>query len=101
MGRRVVVTGMGGVTPLGNDIETFWESIKKGTNGIDEITCFDTSRCSAKLAAEVKNLNVEDYLDRKEARRMDRFSQFAIIAAREAAKDARNRFKRKDRYRSN
>ena len=89
MERRVVVTGIGGITPIGNNIEEFWNSVKLGKNGIDEITQIDTSNFKVKLAAEVKEYNEEEYFDKKEARRMDRFTQFGIIASREAAKDAK------------
>lgn len=88
MNRRVVVTGMGALTPIGNNVEEFWENIKKGTVGIDNITKFDTTDYKVKLAAEVKNFSVTDYIDRKEARRMDPFCQYAIVAAREAFKDS-------------
>ena len=86
--RRVVVTGLGAITPIGNNVEEFWKGIKEGKCGIDEITLFDTTDFKAKLAGEVKNYNPEDYLDKKSAKRLDRFSQFAIIAAREAFKDS-------------
>ena len=88
MERRVVVTGLGGITPIGNEIETFWENVKKGVNGISEITLFDTAEHKTKFAAEIKEYDPEKYFDRKEARRMDRFSQFALIAAKQAAKDS-------------
>ena len=88
MKRRVVITGMGAITPIGNNVEEFWDSIKKNTVGIGPITKWDTSNHKVKLAAEVKNLEVTDFIDRKEARRMDPFSQYAIIAAREALKDS-------------
>lgn len=88
MERRVVITGLGAITPIGNNTKEFWEGIKEGKCGIDEITHFDTSEYKVKLAAEVKNYNPEDYFDRKSAKRLDTFSQFAIIAAREAWKDS-------------
>lgn len=86
--RRVVVTGLGAITPIGNNVENFWKGIKEGTCGIDEITLFDTSNFKAKLAGEVKNYNPEDILDKKSAKRLDRFSQFAVIASKEAMKDS-------------
>lgn len=86
--RRVVVTGLGAVTPIGNNVEEFWNGIVEGKCGIDEITAFDTTNFKVKLAAEVKNLNVEEILDKKAAKRMDRYTQFAMIASREAVKDA-------------
>lgn len=86
--RRVVVTGLGAITPIGNNVEDFWKGIKKGICGIDEITLFDTSDFKAKLAGEVKNYNPEDFLDKKSAKRLDRFSQFAVIASKEAMLDS-------------
>ncbi len=84
MKKRVVITGMGALTPIGNNVPEFWENIKKGTVGIGEITKFDTTDHKVKLAAEVKNFEAGEYLDRKEAKRMDPFCQYAIVAAREA-----------------
>ncbi len=89
MNKRVVVTGMGALTPIGNNVEDFWKSIKEGKCGIDEITKFDTTEYKVKLAAELKNLNLEEYFDRKELKRMDGFTHYAIIAAREAMKDSK------------
>lgn len=86
--RRVVVTGIGAITPIGNNVEDFWNGIKQGKCGIDEITLFDTTNFKAKLAGEVKNYNPEDFLDKKSAKRLDRFSQFAVIASKEAMKDS-------------
>ena len=88
MERRVVITGLGAVTPIGNNTKDFWEGIKEGKCGIDEITRFDISNFKVKLAAELKDFNAEDYFDRKSAKRLDRFSQYAIVAAREAWKDS-------------
>ena len=88
MNRRVVVTGVGAITPIGNNAQEFWKSIKEGKCGIDEITQFDTTDFKVKLAAEVKNFNAEDYLDKKQAKRLDKFSCFAIIASREALQDS-------------
>ena len=89
MERRVVITGIGAITPIGNNAEDFWKGIKQGKCGIDEITHFDVSNYKVKLAAEVKNYNPEDYFDRKAAKRLDTFSQFAIIASREAWNDSK------------
>ena len=86
--RRVVITGLGAITPIGNNVEEFWDGIKKVKCGIDEITAFDASNFKVKLAAEVKGYNPEDHFDRREAKRLDKFSQYAIIAAREAWKDS-------------
>ena len=88
MDRRVVVTGLGAITPIGNNVEDFWNGIKEGKCGIDTITSFDVSNFKVKLAAEVKNYNPEEFLDKRASRRLDKFAQFAIIAAREAMKDS-------------
>ena len=88
MKRRVVITGIGAVTPVGNTAAETWNNIKNGVCGIAPITHFDTSNHKAKLAAEIKNLDVTQYLDRAAARKMDRFTQFAMIAAKEAWSDA-------------
>ena len=88
MERRVVITGLGAITPIGNDVNEFWKGIKDGKCGIDEITAFDASNFKVKLAAEVKGYNPEDYFDRREAKRLDKFSQYAMIASREAWKDS-------------
>lgn len=88
MERRVVITGLGAITPIGNNVEEFWNGIKKGKCGIDEITNFDTEGFKVKLAGEVKGFVPDEILGRREARRMDRFSQFAVIATREAWKDS-------------
>ena len=88
MERRVVITGLGAVTPIGNNAEEFWKGIKEGKCGIDEITRFDTTNFKVKLAAELKDFNAEDYFDRREAKRLDRFSQYAMVASREAWKDS-------------
>ena len=89
MERRVVITGLGAITPIGNNTEEFWKGIKAGKCGIDEITHFDTTNFKVKLAAEVKGYNPEEYFDRKAAKRLDTFSQFAIIAAKEAWEDSK------------
>lgn len=88
MKNRVVITGMGSITPVGNDVNTFWNSIKEGKCGIDKITAFDASDYKVELAAEVKDFDVTKYIDKREARRLDKFSQFAMVAADEAMKDA-------------
>ena len=84
MERRVVVTGMGAITPIGNNVETFWNNVKAGVLGIDEITKFDTTDYSAKLAAEVKDFNAKEVLGFKQAKRLSPFSQYAVAAAKEA-----------------
>ena len=86
--RRVVITGLGAITPIGNDAKEFWEGIKERKCGIDQITRFDTTDFKVKLAAEVKGYNPEDYFERREAKRLDLFSQYAMVAAREAWKDS-------------
>ena len=86
--RRVVVTGLGAVTPVGNNVQAFWESVKTGKVGIGEITRFDTADFKVKLAAEVKDFNAKDYMDFKSAKRMELFSQYAVAAAKEAMADA-------------
>lgn len=88
MERRVVVTGMGAITPIGHNVEDYWKGIKEGKCGIDTITKFDVSDYKVKLAAEVKDLNIEDYMDKRAAKRLDRYSQLAIIATKEAMKDS-------------
>ena len=88
MNKRVVVTGIGAITPIGNNAEEFWKGIKEGKCGIDEITQFDTTGYKVKLAGEVKNYNPEDYFDKRTCKRIDRFAQLAIVASKEAMKDS-------------
>lgn len=88
MDRRVVITGMGAITPVGNDVETFWNNIKSGKSGIDFIKNIDTENLDVKIGAEVKDFEIEKYIDKKEARRQDRFSHFAIAASEEAITDS-------------
>lgn len=92
MSRRVVITGMGAITPVGNDVDTFWKSISSGVVGIGNIKAFDTTEFKAKLAAEVKDFDPEDYIDKKQAKRMDRFCQFALAASKEAVEDSDLKF---------
>jgi 3-oxoacyl-[acyl-carrier-protein] synthase II len=89
LSRRVVITGLGAITPVGNDVETFWNNIKSGVSGIDFITRFDTTEFKVKIAAEVKGFDPLVYMDRKEAKRMDVFSQFAIASAAQAVEDSK------------
>ena len=98
MKRRVVITGMGAVTPTGNNVDTFWNSCKEGKVGIDRITKFDTSDFKVKLAAEVKEFDAKNYMDAKEARRMELFSQYAVAAAKEAIEDAGLEMDQEDPY---
>jgi 3-oxoacyl-[acyl-carrier-protein] synthase II len=87
--KRVVVTGLGAVTPIGNNLTDYWEGLLSGRNGIAPITLFDASRHECRIAGEVKGFDPHDYLDRKEAKRMDRFSQLAIAASIQALTDAK------------
>lgn len=86
--KRVVVTGLGAVTPVGNNPEDTWNSLINGVSGAAPITLFDASKFKTQFACEVKGLNVNDYIDRKEARKMDRYTQLAIISAEQAVKDS-------------
>ena len=88
MKNRVVVTGMGAITPVGNDVNSFWKGIKEGKCGIDYITQINTEKLKVKVAGEVKDFKPEDFLDRKEAKRMDRYCQLALAAAKEAVEDS-------------
>lgn len=97
--RRVVVTGLGTVCPVGNDVETMWENIKNGVCGIDQITRFDVTDFKVKLAAEVKNLDIESYINKKEAKRLDRFSQLAMIASKQAFLDSKLNINEMDEHR--
>lgn len=97
--RRVVVTGMGAITPIGNNIEEFWNNIKRGKSGIDPITYFDTTDYRCKLAAEVKDFDPTQYMDKKSARRMEQFCQFAVAAAGQAITDAGLNMEQEDPYR--
>ena len=85
--KRVVVTGLGAITPLGNTMPETWENIKRGKSGAAPITQFDASKFKAQFACEVKNFNATDFIDRKEARQMDLYEQYALVAAMEAIKD--------------
>lgn len=87
MERRVVITGIGCITPVGTGKEEFWKSLIMGVSGIDYITKFDTEDFTTKIAAEVKDFNAEDYIDKREAKKMDRFTQFAVAAAQMAVND--------------
>ena len=86
---RVVITGMGAITPIGNTVEEFWKGIEEKKCGIDEITLFNPTGYKSKLAAEVKNFNPEEYIDRKEAKRLDRYCQLALVATKELMKDSK------------
>lgn len=99
MSRRVVVTGMGAVTPIGVGVHTFWESIKQEKIGFAPITRFDASDYKCRMAAEVKDFRPEDFMDKKSARRMELFCQFAVAAAGEALQDAALDMEKEDPYR--
>ena len=96
--RRVVVTGMGAITPIGNSVEGFWSGIKEGKTGFGPITYFDTADYRCKLAAEVKDFDPAQYMDKKSARRMEQFCQFAVAAAGQAISDAGLDMEQEDPY---
>ena len=98
MSRRVVVTGMGAITPIGLSVEEFWNSVKEGKIGFGEITRFDTTDFKSKLAAEVKGFEGKNYMDFKAAKRMELFSQYAVAAAKEAIEDAGLDMEKEDPY---
>lgn len=97
--KRVVVTGVGAVTPIGNDAKTFWQNIKDGVNGVDYVKAFDASALKTQIAGEIKELDVTEFIEKKEARKMDRFTQFAVIAASEAVKDSGLDMEKEDPWR--
>ncbi|MDI9243308.1 beta-ketoacyl-ACP synthase II [Fusibacillus kribbianus] len=99
MSRRVVVTGMGAITPIGNTVEEFWNSIKENRVGIGAITRFDTTDYKAKLAAEVKGFSAKEHMDFKAAKRMELFCQYAVAAAKEALSDSGIRMEEENPYR--
>ncbi len=86
--KRVVVTGLGALTPIGNTLPEYWQSLEKGVSGAAPITKFDPEKFKTKFACELKGFNIEDFLDRKEARKMDPFTQYAVVCSEEAIKDA-------------
>lgn len=88
MERRVVITGMGAITPIGNDVNTFWNNAKSGKLGIDFITLINQELIDVKIAAEVKDFDTDTLIGKKEAKRLDRFAQFGLVAAEEAIKDS-------------
>ena len=96
--RRVVITGMGAITPIGNSVEEFWSGIKEGKTGFGPITYFDTADYRCKLAAEVKDFDPTQYMDKKSARRMEQFCQFAVAAAGQAIADAGLTMEQEDPY---
>src|SRR5690348_8874524 len=86
--KRIVVTGMGALTPMGNSIDEYWDALINGVSGADTITQFDASKFRTKFACEVKNFDPVKFLDKKEARKIDRFTQFALVASDQALADA-------------
>ena len=99
MSRRVVVTGLGAITPIGNNVEAFWNGLKEKKVGIGPITYFDTADYKAKLAGEVKDFDPKQYMDPKAAKRMEKFCQFAVCAAKEAIEDAGLNMEQEDPFR--
>lgn len=98
MSRRVVVTGLGAVTPIGNNVDDFWASVKAGKIGFDHITKFDTTDYKCHIAAELKAFNPQDFMDRKAAKRMEPFSQYAVAAAKQAIDDSGLDIEKEDPY---
>lgn len=98
MSRRVVVTGLGAVTPIGNNVDDFWTSVKAGKIGFDHITKFDTTDYKCHIAAELKAFNPQDFMDRKAAKRMEPFSQYAVAAAKQAIDDSGLDIEKEDPY---
>ena len=94
--RRVVITGLGAITPLGNDVDTYWDAVAAGRSGVDYITHFDASECPAKIAAEVKDFDPLDHMDRRDAKRSSRFTQFASAAGGMALREAELDLSRED-----
>lgn len=97
--KRVVVTGMGAITPIGNNADTFWSNIKNGVCGVDKVTLFDASDLKTQIAGEVKDFDPTEYIDKKEARKMDRYTQFAMVAADEAIASAGIDMEKEDSWR--
>ncbi|MEO1484427.1 MAG: beta-ketoacyl-ACP synthase II [Bacteroidota bacterium] len=97
--KRVVVTGMGALTPIGNNLNAYWEGLKNGISGCAPITYFDTEKFKTKFACEIKGYNVQDYFDRKEARKLDRFAQYALVSSDEAIADAGLDLEKVDKFR--
>ncbi len=97
--KRVVVTGLGALTPIGNNLQEYWDALLNGKSGAAPITYYDTEKHKTKFACEVKNFNAEDYIDKKEVRRLDKFAQYAIVASDEAIKDAGLDLENTNKYR--
>ena len=99
MTNRVVITGLGAISPIGIGKDAFWQGLIAGKSGVDKITHFDASDFKAQIAAEVKDFKAADFIDRKEARRMDRYTQFAIAATKLAFEDAKMDLSKEDKER--
>ncbi len=97
--KRVVVTGLGALTPIGNNIPEYWEGLKTGKSGCAPITYFDTEKFKTKFACEIKNFNPLDYFNRKEARKLDRFAQYALVSSQEAIEDSKLNLETIDKFR--
>ena len=97
--KRVVVTGLGAITPIGNDVSTYWDNLIAGKSGCAPITYFDTEKFKTKFACEIKNFDPLDYFNRKEARKLDRFSQYAMVSSKEAIKDSQINLDTIDKFR--
>ena len=97
--KRVVVTGLGALTPIGNNIQEYWDALVSGKSGCAPITYFDTEKFKTKFACELKNFNAEDHFDRKEARKLDRFAQYALVSSDEAIQDAGINLNEVDKFR--
>ena len=97
--KRVVITGMGALTPIGNNLESYWQGLISGKSGAAPITRFDAEKFKTRFACEIKNYDVKDHFDRKEARKLDPFTQYAMVAADEAISDADLRLEKLDKYR--
>tara|TARA_R110002167_G_scaffold13570_4_gene56199 strand:+ start:1907 stop:3157 length:1251 start_codon:yes stop_codon:yes gene_type:complete len=97
--KRVVVTGLGALTPIGNTVDEYWEGLKNGKSGSAPVTYYDTEKFKVKFACELKNFNAEDFFDRKEARKLDRFAQYALVSSDEAILDSGLDLKKLDKFR--
>ena len=97
MSNRVVITGLGVVSPVGIGKDAFWDAMMTGKNGIDKITRFDATEYKAQVAGEVKDFEPADYMDKKESKRIDRYAQFAVAAAKMAIEDAKLDLEAEDR----
>ena len=98
--KRVVVTGLGALTPIGNNVNEYWDNLVSGKSGAAPITYFDTEKFKTKFACELKGFNALEFLDRKEARKMDRFTQYAMVASEEAISDSKIDIESIDNYRA-